>query len=149
VERFIGNIDAKTDAKGRVFIPASFRKIMQTAGDSQLVLRMDTYKDCLVLYPYSLWDKEVDEVRSKLNKWDEEEQELFRMFVTGVEILEMDASGRILIPKRYLQKAQIGNEVKFVGMIDNIEIWSRSKLETSLMDEDKFRAGVRKFLANK
>lgn len=122
---------------------------MQTAGDSQLVLRMDTYKDCLVLYPYSLWDKEVDEVRSKLNKWDEEEQELFRMFVTGVEILEMDASGRILIPKRYLQKAQIGNEVKFVGMIDNIEIWSRSKLETSLMDEDKFRAGVRKFLANK
>ena len=38
--RFLGNIEAKTDAKGRVFLPAVFRKQLQTAGEEQLVLRI-------------------------------------------------------------------------------------------------------------
>jgi MraZ protein len=146
--RFIGNIDAKTDAKGRVFVPASFRKILQLEGDLQLVLRKDIYQDCLVLYPATVWNEELDQLRTKLNKWDEDQQQVFRQFVLESEVLDMDASGRILIPKRYLQMAHIGSEVRFVGMNNTIEIWSRSKLEKPLMDTDTFKANVRKFLAS-
>ena len=48
--RFLGNSEAKTDAKGRVFFPAVFRKQLQTAAEECLILRKDTYQDCLVLY---------------------------------------------------------------------------------------------------
>lgn len=48
--RFLGNSEAKTDAKGRVFLPAVFRKQLQAASQECLILRKDTYQDCLVLY---------------------------------------------------------------------------------------------------
>jgi MraZ protein len=148
MDRFIGNIDAKTDAKGRVFVPATFRKILQTAGNLQLILRKDIYQDCLILYPAEAWNKELDHLRSKLNKYDEEQQQTFRQFVWESEVLDMDASGRILIPKRYLQMAHIGSEVRFVGMNDAIEIWSRAQTEKPLMDADTFKDNIRKFLVS-
>jgi MraZ protein len=148
MDRFIGNIDAKTDVKGRVFVPASFRKILQSSGNLQLILRKDIYQDCLVLYPASTWDEELEQLRAKLNKWDEKQQQIFRQFILESEVLDMDANGRILIPKRYLQMAQIGNEVRFVGMNNTIEIWSRCKLEKPLMSADEFKAGIREFLAS-
>jgi MraZ protein len=146
MDRFIGNIDAKADAKGRVFVPAVFRKILQAAGNLQLVLRKDIYQDCLVLYPAAAWNAELDLLRSKLNKYDEEQQQTFRQFVWESEALDMDASGRILIPKRYLQAAHISNEIRFIGMNDTIEIWSRAKAEKPLIDADTFRTNIRKFL---
>ena len=45
--RFLGNIEAKTDAKGRVFIPAGFRKQLQAVSEERLVLRKDVFQDCL------------------------------------------------------------------------------------------------------
>ena len=46
--QFLGNIEAKADAKGRVFIPATFRKQLQAASEERLVLRKDVYQDCLL-----------------------------------------------------------------------------------------------------
>ena len=49
--RFLGNSEARTDAKGRVFLPAIFRKQLQAAAEECLIMRKDTYQSCLVLYP--------------------------------------------------------------------------------------------------
>ena len=47
--RFVGNIEAKTDAKGRVFLPSAFRKLLQTAAEEGLVLRKDIFHRHLIL----------------------------------------------------------------------------------------------------
>ena len=47
--RFLGNIEAKVDAKGRIFLPAAFRKVMQSSGEEQVVVRKDVFQDCLVI----------------------------------------------------------------------------------------------------
>ncbi len=148
MERFIGNIDAKTDAKGRVFIPASFRKILHASGNAQIIMRKDVYQDCLVLYPASVWNEELDNLRARLNKYDEEQQNLFRQFVLEAELLEIDASGRILIPKRYISLANIAKEVRFVGMDYTIELWSKEKLTSPLMDTAEFKDKVKKYLGS-
>ena len=49
MNQFLGNIEAKVDAKGRVFVPAAFRKLLQLQGEDWLVLRKDIFQDCLVL----------------------------------------------------------------------------------------------------
>ena len=67
--RFLGNSEAKTDAKGRVFLPAIFRKQLQVAAEDCLVMRKDTYQDCLILYPESAWNKQMNDLRSRLNNW--------------------------------------------------------------------------------
>lgn len=48
--RFLGNIEAKADAKGRVFIPAQFRRQLQSGSEDKLIMRKDVFQDCLVLF---------------------------------------------------------------------------------------------------
>ena len=127
--RLIGNIEAKTDAKGRAFLPAVFRKVLQVAGEESLVLRKDVFQPCLVLYPESVWNEQMDLLRSRLSRWNAQHQQIFRQFVSDVELVTLDGNGRFLIPRRYLQMAHIEQSIKFIGMGDTIEIWSHSEKE--------------------
>ena len=145
--KFLGNIDAKTDVKGRVFVPASFRKILQTSGNTCLILKRDDFQECLLLYPEVVWNEELEKARERLSVWNEEQQNIFRQRILDVEILEIDSSGRVLIPKRYLQIAGIISDIRFVGMFDRIEIWSKDNLEKIKMDAESFKKGLEKYMA--
>jgi MraZ protein len=146
--QFLGNMEAKADAKGRIFIPALFRKRLQSEGEEFLVLRKDIFQDCLVLYPGSVWEKEIGLIRSRLNKWDREQQQIFRQFLLDAERIEMDANGRILIPKRYLQMVSIEADVRFLGVDETIEIWAKEKLEQPLVDPDEFSAALQQLMTS-
>ena len=113
--RLIGNIEAKIDAKGRAFLPSVFRKVLQTSGEENLVLRKDVFEDCLVLYPESIWNEQTDLLRSRLNRYNAQHQRLWRQFVSEVELLTLDGNGRFLLPKRYLQMASIQQSIRFIG----------------------------------
>lgn len=136
--RFLGNIEAKTDIKGRAFLPVVFRKVLQASGEENLVMRKDIFQDCLVLYPESVWNEQMDALRQKLNRFNEQHQRIFRQFVSEVEMLTLDGNGRFLIPKRYLQAADIRQSIKFIGMGDTIEIWASEKVEQSRMGNEEF-----------
>ena len=136
--RFIGNIEAKTDSKGRVFLPACFRRILQQDGCEKIMLRKDVYQDCLVIYPEESWNRQLNLLRSRLDKWNAKHQMLFRQFVADVEELNIDGNGRILLPKRYLAMAGITQEVRFIGMDDTIEIWAKEKLDKPFMSPEEF-----------
>lgn len=136
--RFWGNMEAKADVKGRIFLPAVFRKQLQSVSEDGLIMRKDVFQDCLVLYPESVWNMELDELRKHLNPWNSRHQLIFRQYVSDVEILALDSSGRILIPKRYLQVAGIHSDVRFVGMDNRIEIWAKEQTEKPFMDLKEF-----------
>ncbi|OPZ10700.1 MAG: cell division protein MraZ [Bacteroidetes bacterium ADurb.BinA261] len=144
--QFLGNMEAKTDAKGRVFVPACFRKTLQNAGEDYLVLRKDIFQDCLVLYPGSVWEKEIEALRRRLNKWNSGQQQIFRQFVLDAERIEIDASGRILIPKRYLQLVGIDTDVRFLGVDDTFEIWAKEKLEKPLVSPEEFSTKIQELM---
>jgi MraZ protein len=146
MDNFIGNIDAKVDAKGRVFVPATFRKILQSTGDTRLVLRKDIYEDCLVLYPGPVWEEELALLRSKLQKYSKDQRQVYRKFIQDSELLEMDSNGRILIPKRYLQIAGIVNDVRFMGVDNTIEIWNPDRLEHPVLDDAAFEETMTRLL---
>lgn len=136
--RFIGDIPAKSDSKGRFFLPAALRKTLQTYGEEKLVLRTDTFQECLVLSPESVWNELVDRLQSKLNPFNRKHALVMRQFVADSELITLDSSGRLLIPKRYLQKAGIDSDVHFLGMNNTIEIWASEKMETAFMDSEEF-----------
>ncbi len=136
--RFLGNIEAKTDVKGRVFLPAVFRKVLQSSGQENLIMRKDIFQDCLVLYPENVWNEQMDTLRQRLNRYNAGHQRIFRQFVSEVEMLTLDGNGRFLIPKRYMQIAGIQQTVKFIGMGDTIEIWAAEKIEATQMEGEVF-----------
>ena len=144
--RFLGNIEAKTDTKGRVFLPVAFRKVLTGIGETNIVMRKDVFQKCLVLYPENVWNSQMDSLREKLNRWDKNEQTLFRQFVSQAEIITLDASGRFLIPKKHLQMASIDQAVKFIGMGDTIEIWAAENEEEQFMDTEEFGKALEELL---
>ena len=148
MDAFIGNIDAKIDEKGRAFVPATFRKILQSSGESRLILRKNFFKDCLVLSPESVWKEELNRLQARLNEWDEEDEDFYRQF-SWVEILEIDTNGRILIPKKYLHMANITNSVCFFGMTKTIEMWNPELLTKTMLSPDDFKNRVKKLLGSK
>ena len=136
--RFLGNIEAKIDSKGRVFLPAAFRKVLQASGESGLVMRKDVFHPCLVLYPESVWNAQMDAVRSQLDLWDAEQNTIYRQFVSDVELVTLDSNGRFLIGKRYLKLANIEQDIRFIGMGQTIEIWSTANTEKPFMAPEMF-----------
>ena len=144
--QFLGNIEAKTDAKGRVFIPAVFRKQLQAASEERLVLRKDVYQDCLVLYPESVWFATQNQLRQRLNKWNAQQQNIFRQFVSDAEIMVPDGNGRILLPKRHLLMAGIQSDVRFIGVDNTLEIWAKERAEQPFMNSEEFSEALQKAL---
>jgi len=136
--RFLGNIEAKTDAKGRAFLPAVFRKVLQTSGEENLVLRKDVFQKCLVLYPESVWNTRLDLLKNQLRPWKQAHQQMFRQFVSEAEVVSLDGNGRFLISKRLQKIAEIEQDIQFIGMDDTIEIWSPQNLKQTLRSEEEF-----------
>lgn len=144
--RFIGNIEAKVDAKGRLFIPVQFRKQLQTSSEEILIMRKDVFENCLKLYPQGVWDEEIKLLQNKLKKFNKQHEQIFRQFVSDVEIITPDSNGRILIPKRYLMLAKIKNDVRFIGLDNKIEIWAKEKIEESFMDAENFGSALEEIM---
>lgn len=143
--RFLGNIEAKIDSKGRVFLPAIFRKTIQQSGEGILVLRKDVFQNCLVLYPESVWNEQLDYLRTKLSRWNSREQQIYRTFIADAEEVTLDANGRMLISRRLMKMAGIDQCVKFVGMGDNIEIWNNCDSD-SFMDQQDFSQALEEIM---
>ena len=145
--RFLGNIEARTDAKGRVFLPATFRKVLQASGEEVMIMRKDIHQKCLVLYPESVWNERVDALRSRVNEWDDEGKMVLRQYMKEAEIVTLDGNGRFLIPRRYLQMAEIDQTVRFIGLTDTIEIWAAEKAEEPFLSQEDFSAKLKAIMA--
>ena len=136
--RFLGNIEAKTDVKGRVFLPSVFRKVLQASGEELLVLRKDIYQKCLVLYPESVWNEQVDMLKAQLKPWKPSHQQMLRQFISEAEAISLDGNGRFLISKRLQKAAEIDQDVQFIGMDNTIELWSPQHLKQILKSDEDF-----------
>ena len=146
--RFIGNIEAKTDAKGRVFLPAVFRKVLQASGEESLILRKDAFARCLVLYPKSVWNEQIDALSQRLSKWRAADRMVMRSYVDGAIEQTLDGNGRLLLPKRYLEYAEIEQNLKFIGVDNTIEIWRKDEDEKPFMEPEEFGKMLEQLMGN-
>ena len=133
--RFFGNYSGKVDAKGRAFLPAAFRKVLEAEDVRRLVLRPDTTQKCLAIYPESVWQQLEDELKQKLDMWNPLHVDLHRRFVNGGEMFELDANGRFLITKKKKERAGIRQDIGFLAVNDRIEVWDKEEYDRHFNDE--------------
>lgn len=127
---FIGNIEAKVDAKGRAFVPAQFRRLVDE--NSVFVLRKGIFDDCLVLYPEAVWEEIIGVMRQKLSRWNRKEEQVFRQFVAEANRIELEDNGRMLIPKRYIESIGIKNDIRFEVAIQVLRFGHQTRLKKPL-----------------
>lgn len=147
---FIGNIDAKIDEKGRIFIPATYRHLLPDDENKQLAIRKDTDTNCLVLYPKHVWEAKVTELKNTLDvEWDPEDKLLFTQFTGSAQWVDIDSQGRILLDKRRLQSINANKDLVFVGMMDRFAIWDKQTYENYLLPQEDFASRLRARMAQR
>jgi MraZ protein len=123
---FIGDYICRIDAKGRVILPAAFKKQMPAAAMDRFVVKKDIFEQCLVLFPMDEWDRQNSIIRSRINPYNKEHSRFLRGFYKGTAEVVLDASNRLLIPRRLIDAAGIDSEVVLAGQDGKIEIWSKA-----------------------
>jgi MraZ protein len=124
--RFIGTHFQTVDPKGRIVLPARFKRLL-TPQDQETVVLTGGRENCLVLYPLSEWVR-LAEILDALPKGEGKRDAIRTISDTTTE-LELDASGRVTVPREFLDKVGIDRDVALVGQLRYIELWSRASYE--------------------
>jgi MraZ protein len=95
------------------------------------VLKRAVFNSCLELYPMQEWEQLMTKV-NKLNRFNKKNIDFIRRFTAGVKIVEVDASGRLLIPKDLLVHASIQKEVVVSSAVNILEIWDKDQYEAAI-----------------
>jgi len=131
----LGEYDCKMDAKGRLMLPTGLRKQLESMIHEGFVINRDIHEKCLVLYPTQEWDK-VSRQLSKLNRFIRKNALFIRKFNNGATPLQIDGTGRVLLPKSLTDHAELQKEVKVIGNGERVEIWSKDQY-SSMLDSDE------------
>ena len=131
----IGTYECRVDAKGRLTLPSGLKKQLLELVNEGFVLKRSVFHDCLELYPMSEWNTEVAGV-NKLNRFVKKNNDFIRMFMAGVKMLDMDASGRLQISKDLIKYSGIKKEVVLSSSVNRIEIWDKESYENVINDPE-------------
>ncbi len=134
---FLGQYTYTLDSKGRITIPAAFRKAL----DGEKVVVTRGLDRCLTLYPLAVWN----EIAAKVNALpitDPKGRALRRLLFADAVDAVLDRQGRLLLPERLRDYAGLERDIVIVGLDRFIELWEPQRWEEenarqmALMDED-------------
>ena len=129
----IGTYECKIDVKGRLLIPSAFKKQFAPVIAKGFVLKRAVFQDCLELYPLDEWEELIKKVNS-LNRFKKKNNDFIRRFTAGVKFIELDNSGRLLIPRDLIEFSKINREVTLSSSVNIIEIWDKASYEKAIVD---------------
>ncbi|MBT73009.1 MAG: cell division/cell wall cluster transcriptional repressor MraZ [Gammaproteobacteria bacterium] len=112
------------DAKGRMAMPARYREQLLKHCSGQLVVTIDTNHRCLLLYPLAEWEQIERQIES-LSSFDPMSQRVKHLLIGHANDLELDSSGRILLPQELRLYAELEKHVCLIGQGKKLEIWSQ------------------------
>lgn len=131
MESIVGTYECKADSKGRMLLSSALKKQLDPILHEGFVLKRSVFQPCLELYPMKEWNAVMTQMNG-LNRFVKKNNDFIRRFTAGVKKIELDATGRLLIPKDLLLFSGITKEVVMSSAILIIEIWDKDKYEQAI-----------------
>jgi MraZ protein len=111
-------------------LPTSLKKQLGSI-ENGFVLKRSVFQPCLELYPMKEWNAMMFKV-NKLNRFIKKNNDFIRRFTAGVKIIEIDSTGRLLIPKDLMLFSKIEKEIVLSAAINIVEIWDKDLYENAI-----------------
>lgn len=141
---FRGQYTHSIDAKGRLSLPSRFRDLIAADGHQRVVVMESPFEPCLRIYPLAAWERLEMQI-AKLSSFEPKTMR-FRRMISSATDCEIDGTGRVLIPAQMREHARLEKEVFCVGMIEFIELWTKSGFEGAVQTDaaglDEVRASL-------
>lgn len=128
---FLGEYEHNIDQKGRLAIPARFRNAFAEG----LVLAQG-FDKCIMVFPTARFKEWAEEINNH-PLTNSNARRLNRAIFSAAFFLDLDGQGRVTLPARLRDYANVGNSVMVAGLYDHLEVWARDSWEgeRALMDE--------------
>jgi MraZ protein len=131
----IGTYECKADAKGRLMLPVALKNQLASSLQDGFVLKRSVFQQCLELYPMAEWNLMMQKI-NKLNRFNKKHNDFIRRFTVGVRMVEIDSTGRLLVPKDLAVFASIVSNVVLSSAVNIVEIWDKDLYEKAIDDAD-------------
>lgn len=106
-------------------MPSRYRDALLSACGGQLIVTIDTVDPCLLVYPLPEWEIIESKLRS-LPSLNEQARRLQRVLIGNAVEMELDGSGRFLVPPRLRDKAGLDKKAVLVGQINKFQLWNEA-----------------------
>tara|TARA_B100000902_G_scaffold395993_1_gene455799 strand:- start:1142 stop:1696 length:555 start_codon:yes stop_codon:yes gene_type:complete len=127
----IGTYECKLDSKGRFMVPVSLKKQLNSVINDGFVLKRSVFNNCLEIYPMNEWRIMVNQV-NRLNRFIKKNNDFIRSFMSGLKSVDIDSTGRILVPKDLKSFAQLDRDLVLASSVNVIEIWDKNSYENNV-----------------
>ena len=131
---FKGTYRYRIDPKGRLPVPAAFRRQLAGAGRARVVLT--TLDQCLAVYSPAEWTRLAEKLRG-LPSFNRQVKALQRLLASRAVDCALDSQGRILLPPALRGAAGLAREAVVVGVLDRFEIWSVPAWDAFVKDSER------------
>jgi MraZ protein len=131
---FKGTYRHKIDPKGRLPVPAAFRRHLEMGGRREVVLTV--LDQCLAAYPPSEWER-LEAQLSSLPAFSRPVKALTRLLASRASDCELDVQGRILLPPGLRTAAGLEREAVVVGVLNRFEIWAPETWDGFVRDSER------------
>ena len=129
---FKGTYRHKIDPKGRVPVPAVFRRGLGESG-AVVVTPLD---QCLAAYPPSEWVRLEEQLRT-LPSFSKPAKALTRLLTSRAIDCELDVQGRILIPAALRAAAGLDREALVIWVLNRFEVWAPDRWDAFVSDSER------------
>lgn len=143
---FSNTYNATLDDKGRVVLPAAFKKEMGESFDRTFTIEVDPYEKCFNIYPASSWEKRIAFVRSRLNPNDPRQSRVLDKFFQNFVKINVSDNGRLNIPNAFLNRMGITKDVVFTGQGDKIRLWEAEAYRKAMLPDDEYPDAFAEFM---
>ncbi|MCS6785674.1 MAG: division/cell wall cluster transcriptional repressor MraZ [Thiobacillaceae bacterium] len=137
---FRGFVPLSLDGKGRLAIPSKYRDALHERCGGRLVLTLDPGR-CMLLYPYPDWEP-IERRIMELSSFHPLSRQLKLILVGSATDVEMDASGRILVPAPLREQARLDKDVVLVGQGAKFELWNAAQWQAEYDAAVNFTAAL-------
>ena len=125
---FFGSYEHSVDERGRIAVPARFRK----AFIEGVVVRAGPER-CVEVYTAEGFREETAQrLGAHQSTRDREGRRVRRAFLNNAFEIEVDRQGRILVPQALRAQCELGDRVVINGCGDYIEIWNPDRWTTEM-----------------
>ena len=132
--QFLGEHDVPVDDKGRVFVPAEFRrKLPPEAGETFVVVR--GYDRCLTAFPHHIWEETAQKML-ELPQTERKNRVFLRGVLSQAAEVKLDRQGRASIPRKLLERVGITDSMVVIGALNKLEFWNPEEWAQFMQEAD-------------
>lgn len=131
---FKGTYRHRIDAKGRLPVPAAFRRELAEAGPATVVIT--PLDQCLAAYPIREWAR-LEQQLVQLPPFSAPAKALTRLVTSRAVDCDLDVQGRVLLPQSLRAAAGLGPEAVVIGVLNRFEVWAPDRWDSFVAESER------------